>query len=50
MLGAVLLTEVLNAVTFLGLGQTYQYVFQGALIVAAALVYSTVRKRAGTAA
>jgi ribose transport system ATP-binding protein len=46
-LGAVLLTEVLNAVTFLGLSQTYQYLFQGALIVAAALVYSAVRKRVG---
>ncbi len=47
-LGAVLLTEVLNAVTFLGLTQTYQYIFQGALIVIAALIYSTVRKRAGS--
>ena len=28
-LGAVLLTEVLNAVAFLGLSETYQYVFQG---------------------
>jgi ribose transport system ATP-binding protein len=46
--GAVLLTEVLNAVTFLGLSQTYQYIFQGALIVAAALVYSAVRRRVGT--
>jgi ribose transport system ATP-binding protein len=45
-LGAVLATEVLNAVTFLGLTQTYQYIFQGALIVVAALVYSTVRKQA----
>ena len=45
-MGAVLLMEVLNAVTFLGLSQTYQYVFQGALIVVAALVYSTVRGRA----
>ena len=45
-LGAVLLMEVLNAVTFLGLSQTYQYVFQGALIVVAALVYATVRRRA----
>ncbi len=45
-LGAVLLTEVLNAVTFLGLTQTYQYIFQGLLIVAAALIYSTVRRRA----
>lgn len=40
MLGAVLLTEVLNAVTFLGFTQTYQYVFQGVLIVVAALIYS----------
>lgn len=47
-LGAVLLTEVLNAVTFLGLTQTYQYLFQGVLIVAAALIYSAVRRRAGS--
>jgi ribose transport system ATP-binding protein len=46
LLGAVLLTEVLNAISFLGLSQTYQYVFQGALILLAALVYSTVRARA----
>jgi ribose transport system ATP-binding protein len=46
-LGAVLLTEILSAVTFLGLSQTYQYVFQGALIVVAALIYSAVRKRVG---
>ena len=45
-LGAMLLTEVLNTVTFLGLTQTYQYIFQGALIVIAALIYSTVRRRA----
>jgi ribose transport system ATP-binding protein len=45
-LGAVLLTEVLNAVTFLGLSQTYQYLFQGILIVVAALAYSAVRRRA----
>ncbi|MDB5658191.1 MAG: transporter [Cypionkella sp.] len=45
-LGALLLTEVLNAVSFLGLSQTYQYVFQGALILMAALIYSTVRERA----
>jgi ribose transport system ATP-binding protein len=47
LMGAVLLTEVLNAVSFLGLSQTYQYVFQGALILAAALIYSTARKQAG---
>jgi len=45
-LGAVLLTEVLNAVAFLGLTQTYQYAFQGALIVIAALIYSAIRRRA----
>ncbi len=44
-LGALLLMEVLNAVSFLGLSQTYQYVFQGALILIAALIYSTVRGR-----
>jgi ribose transport system ATP-binding protein len=46
-LGAVLLTEVLNAVVFLGLTETYQYAFQGALIVIAALIYSALRGRAG---
>ena len=46
-MGAVLLTEVLNAVSFLGLSQTYQYLFQGALILAAALIYSTARRQAG---
>ena len=46
-LGAVLLTEILNAAAFLGLSQTYQYVFQGALIVIAALIYSTFRRRLG---
>src|SRR6185312_13244630 len=42
-LGAVLLMEVLSAVAFLGLSQTYQYVFQGALILIAALIYSSAR-------
>jgi ABC-type sugar transport system ATPase subunit/ribose/xylose/arabinose/galactoside ABC-type transport system permease subunit len=46
-IGALLLTEVLNVVAFLGLSQTYQYVFQGALILVAALIYSAVRGRAG---
>jgi ribose transport system ATP-binding protein len=44
-LGALLLTEVLNAVAFLGLSQTYQYLFQGALILFAALIYATARGR-----
>lgn len=46
-LGALLLTEVLNAAAFLGLSETYQYDFQGTLILIAALIYSTVRKRTG---
>jgi ribose transport system ATP-binding protein len=37
---------VLNAVTFLGLSQTYQYMFQGTLILAAALLYTAARQRA----
>ena len=44
-IGALLLTEVLSAVAFLGLSQTYQYVFQGALVLIAALIYSTVQNR-----
>ena len=44
-LGALLLTEVLDAVGFLGLTQTYQYVFQGALILTAALIYAAARER-----
>jgi ribose transport system ATP-binding protein len=36
----------LNAVAFLGLSQTYQYIFQGALILIAALIYWIVRGRA----
>jgi ribose transport system ATP-binding protein len=43
--GALLLTEVLSAVAFLGLSQTYQYVFQGGLILIAALIYSAARGR-----
>jgi len=44
-LGALLLTEVLNAVAFMDLSETYQYVFQGLLVLTAALIYSTVQKR-----
>ena len=47
-LGAVLLMLVLNAASFLGLSQTYQYVFQGALILIAALIYATVRRQGQT--
>jgi ribose transport system ATP-binding protein len=46
-LGALLLTEVLSTVTFLGLSQTWQYMFQGALILTAALIYSAARGRSG---
>ena len=47
MLGVLLLTEVLSTVTFLGLSTMYQYYFQGTLILAAALIYSGVRRHAG---
>jgi ribose transport system ATP-binding protein len=47
-IGAVLLTEVLSAIAFLSLSQTYQYLFQGALIAIAAVIYSTVRGRSRT--
>jgi ribose transport system ATP-binding protein len=42
-LGAILLTEVLDVVSFLGLSQTWQYVFQGLLVLLAATIYATVR-------
>jgi ribose transport system ATP-binding protein len=45
-LGAILVTEVLSMVTFLGLSQTYQYVFQGGLILASALIYAAARRQA----
>jgi ribose transport system ATP-binding protein len=45
MLGALLLTVVLNTVSFLGLVQAYQYIFQGALILIAALIYAAARGR-----
>jgi ribose transport system ATP-binding protein len=43
LLGAGLIVQVLNATVFLDLSQAWQYFFQGALIVAAAVVYSQVR-------
>jgi ribose transport system ATP-binding protein len=42
-LGAGLIVQCLNATTFLGLTQTWQYIFQGVLILAAAVAYSQVR-------
>jgi ribose transport system ATP-binding protein len=41
--GAGLIVQVLNATVFLNLTQTWQYFFQGALIVLAAVIYSQVR-------
>ena len=46
LLGAGLSVQVLNATVFLSLDQKWQYIFQGFLIVAAAIIYSQVRRRA----
>jgi ribose transport system ATP-binding protein len=43
LLGAGLIVQVLNATVFLGLSQSWQYFFQGALIGIAAIIYSRVR-------
>ena len=45
LLGALLITQLLNATTFLGLSTLWQYVFQGLLILVAAVAYSFVRSR-----
>ena len=45
MMGAGLSVQVLNATVFLSLDQKWQYIFQGLLIVAGALIYSQVRRR-----
>jgi ribose transport system ATP-binding protein len=45
LLGSVLLIQVLNATSFLGLSQMWQYVFQGLLILVAAILYSVARTR-----
>jgi ribose transport system ATP-binding protein len=47
--GAGLIVQVLNATVFLNLSQTWQYFFQGALIVVAAVLYSQVRGTRATA-
>ncbi len=44
LLGAALIQQVLNATTFLGLDQSWQYFFQGALILVAAVLYTQARK------
>jgi ribose transport system ATP-binding protein len=43
LLGSVLLVQVLNATSFLGLSQMWQYLFQGLLILVAAVLYSVAR-------
>ncbi|MDP1720576.1 MAG: ATP-binding cassette domain-containing protein [Candidatus Nanopelagicaceae bacterium] len=43
LLGSVLMVQVLNACVFLDLSQTWQYLFQGLLIVLAALSYTLTR-------
>jgi ribose transport system ATP-binding protein len=45
LLGALLLQQVLSATVFLGLGTVFQYFFQGLLILAAAILYTTGRVR-----
>jgi ribose transport system ATP-binding protein len=47
LIGAGLSVQVLNATVFLSLTQKWQYIFQGLLIVAAAIIYSQVRRRGG---
>lgn len=44
LLGSILLVQVLNATSFLGLSQMWQYLFQGLLILAAAILYSVARR------
>lgn len=43
--GAMLLTQVLNSTVFLGLSQMWQYLFQGLLILVAAVIYGIARQR-----
>jgi ribose transport system ATP-binding protein len=50
LMGAGLSVQVLNATVFLGLDQKWQYIFQGLLIVAGAIIYSEVRRSASRGA
>jgi len=43
LLGSVLMIQVLNACVILDLTQSYQYLFQGLLIVFAAISYTVTR-------
>ena len=49
LMGAGLIVQVLNATVFLSLSQSWQYFFQGLLIVAGAILYSQVRRGAASA-
>ncbi len=44
MLGALLLTEMINAITFLELGEAWQYWFPGAVILIAAGIFARVSR------
>jgi ribose transport system ATP-binding protein len=50
LLGAILLVQVLNSTVFLGLDQQWQYILQGILILAAAILYAVARTRRRTRA
>jgi ribose transport system ATP-binding protein len=43
-LGALLLTEMINAITFLELSDAWQYFFPGAIILVAAAIYARVSR------
>jgi len=45
LLGAFLLQETINATTFLSLSQAWQYWFQGAFVLVAAVAYTLARRR-----
>ena len=44
LLGALLLTEMINAITFLELGEAWQYWFLGTLVLIAAGLYTQARR------
>ena len=45
LLGSMLLIQVLNATVFLRLDQMWQYILQGVLILAAAILYAVARSK-----
>lgn len=48
LLGALLIAQITNATTFLGLSEAWQYWFVGGLTLSAAAVYTLVRRRGGS--